>query len=416
MHDVGILGGGVSGLFTAYFLGGDVEVLEARRHASAASRGASAGEGFRSRHRRAHPVLQGQGGARPTSSPSWATTSATGVRANKILYKGLHVKYPFENGIDVLPKEDIADILHYVHRQPAQGQAHELPRVDVPRVRRRPHEPLPAPVQREDLEDAARGDEPRVGRPRAAPAAHGSHEDRGGHPDRGLHAPALLPVPRARRLRVAARGRSRAKLGNKITTGFRVAKLRPSTAAGRSSASKGEERRYRQIIATIPIGTLFAALGDVPADVSRGGGSALRYNSLRVALVGVERTTISRSTPRSTSPTRSRSTTASATTTSSARTSCPAGLQLGVVRDHRVARERSRLVERREGARPGRRRSRPRRHPAPRGRLLPAGAPRALRVRRLHARATAGRVQRHPRVHATRAASTSRGASPSTST
>jgi protoporphyrinogen oxidase len=80
-----------------------------------------------------------------------------------------------------------------------------------------------------------------------------------------------------------------AKLGKKVTTGFRVAKLRPCDGGWAVVSDKGEERKYRQLIATLPIGTLFSALGDVPADVSAAS-DALRYNSLRVALVGVRGT------------------------------------------------------------------------------------------------------------------------------
>jgi protoporphyrinogen oxidase len=77
-----------------------------------------------------------------------------------------------------------------------------------------------------------------------------------------------------------------AKLGPKVTTGFRVKTLRPVAGGWAVVSDQGEERRYRQVIATIPIGTLFSALGDVPGPVVEAS-AALRYNSLRVALVGV---------------------------------------------------------------------------------------------------------------------------------
>ena len=44
------------------------------------------------------------------------------MRANKILYEGLHVKYPFENGIDVLPKDHIVDILYSFIENPHRDQ------------------------------------------------------------------------------------------------------------------------------------------------------------------------------------------------------------------------------------------------------------------------------------------------------
>jgi protoporphyrinogen oxidase len=77
-----------------------------------------------------------------------------------------------------------------------------------------------------------------------------------------------------------------AGVGAKVHTGFRVKSLRKVDGGWAVVSDKGEERRYRQVIATLPIGTLFDALGDVPSDV-RAASDALRYNSLRVALVGV---------------------------------------------------------------------------------------------------------------------------------
>jgi protoporphyrinogen oxidase len=77
-----------------------------------------------------------------------------------------------------------------------------------------------------------------------------------------------------------------AKLGGKITTGFRVASLRPCEGGWAVTSDKGEERRYRQIVATIPVTALFGSLGEVPAEVTRAAAS-LRFNSLRVVLIGV---------------------------------------------------------------------------------------------------------------------------------
>ncbi len=75
-------------------------------------------------------------------------------------------------------------------------------------------------------------------------------------------------------------------------TGFRVASLRPCEGGWTVTSATGEERQYRQIVATIPIGTLFTALGQVPAPVQTAA-DGLRYNSLRVALIGVEGTDLS---------------------------------------------------------------------------------------------------------------------------
>ena len=110
MRDIGVLGGGVSGLFTAYFLGGDVEVLEARERPGGLAR-CFGSEGFRS-DIGGHILFSKDKEALAHELHALGDNVRQGVRANKILYKGLHVKYPFENGIDILPKEEIVEILH----------------------------------------------------------------------------------------------------------------------------------------------------------------------------------------------------------------------------------------------------------------------------------------------------------------
>jgi protoporphyrinogen oxidase len=80
-----------------------------------------------------------------------------------------------------------------------------------------------------------------------------------------------------------------ARLGPKLSVGFRVASLRPCEGGWAVVSDRGEERRYRRIVSTLPIETLFAALGDVPGEVGRAA-AELRYNSLRVALIGVAAT------------------------------------------------------------------------------------------------------------------------------
>ncbi len=110
MHDIGVLGGGISGLFAAYFLGGDVEVLEADDRVGGLAR-CFGSEGFRS-DIGGHILFSKDKEALAHELAVLGDNRRRGIRANKILYKGQHVKYPFENGIDVLPKEEIVEILH----------------------------------------------------------------------------------------------------------------------------------------------------------------------------------------------------------------------------------------------------------------------------------------------------------------
>ena len=286
MKDIGILGGGISGLFTGYFLGGDVEVLEADPTPGGLSR-CFGDEGFRS-DIGGHILFSKDEEALSHELAVLGDNLLRGLRVSKVLYEGLFVKYPFENGIDLLPKEQIVDILCSFIDNPHKGvptnfrewmyhvfgngltDRYMLPynekiwktpldEMSLEWVERVPRPPL------RDLVKTAVG----------IPTEGYTHQLYFGYPKVG----GFESLPKA----VAA------KLGSKLFVNFRVASLRPCDGGWAVVSDRGEERQYRQIVSTLPIGTLFGALGDVPADVARRA-SGLRYNSLRVALIGMQGT------------------------------------------------------------------------------------------------------------------------------
>jgi protoporphyrinogen oxidase len=286
MRDIGVLGGGISGLFTAYFLGGDVEVLEAASEVGGLAR-CFGGEGFRS-DIGGHILFSKDKEALAHELAVLGDNRRRGVRANKILYQGLHVKYPFENGIDVLPKEDIVDILHSFvdnpHKEKPRNFREWMYHVFGDGLTNRYLLPYNEKIWKTAPEQMSLEWVDRVPRPplidliRTAVGIQTegyTHQLYFDYPKTG----GFESLPRA----VAA------KLGTKITRGFRVASLRPCDGGWAVVSTKGEERRYRQIVATVPITALFTALGEVPAPVTDAA-AALRFNSLRVVLVGVKGT------------------------------------------------------------------------------------------------------------------------------
>jgi protoporphyrinogen oxidase len=289
MRDVGILGGGVSGLFTAYFLGGDVEVLEADATPGGLARcfGTS---GFRS-DIGGHILFSKDKEALSHEIAVLGDNVHQGVRANKILYKGLHVKYPFENGIDILPKEEIVDILQTFIENPHKAKPtnfHEwLYHTFGDGLTNRYMLPYNEKIWKTPLEEMSLEWVDRVPRPPLVDLLKTgvgiqtegyTHQLYFNYPKVG----GFESMPNA----VAA------KVGPKLTTNFRVATLKPVDGGWAVVSTTGEERRYKQIIATIPIGSLFSALGEVPAPV-KAAAEGLRYNSLRVALIGVRGTDLS---------------------------------------------------------------------------------------------------------------------------
>lgn len=284
MKDIGILGGGISGLFTAYFLGGDVEVLEADATPGGLSR--TFGEqGFRS-DIGGHILFSKDKEALAHEVAVLEDNVHEGVRANKILYEGLHVKYPFENGIDILPKDQIADILYSFIDNPYRDQPTNFREwmfhVFGDGLTKRYLLPYNEKIWKTPLEEMSLEWVDRVPRPPLLDLVKTAV----GVPTEGYTHQLYFHYPRVGGFESLPRAVA-SKLGPKLCTGFRVASLHRIAGGWAVVSDRGEERRYRQLVATVPIGTLLSALGDVPPEV-RAAAEGLRYNSLRVALIGVE--------------------------------------------------------------------------------------------------------------------------------
>jgi protoporphyrinogen oxidase len=283
MRDVGILGGGITGLFTARFLGGDVEVLEADSTIGGLAR-CFGGEGFRS-DIGGHILFSKDKEALAHEIHALGDNVRQGVRANKILYKGLHVKYPFENGIDVLPKEDIVDILHSFVDNPHKAKPTNfrewMYHVFGDGLTNRYMLPYNEKIWKTAPEEMSLEWVDRVPRPPLVDLIKTAV----GIQTEGYTHQLYFQYPKAGGFEALPQAVA-AGVGPKVHTGFRVKSVRKVDGGWAVVSDKGEERRYRQIVATLPIGTLFDALGDVPSEV-RATSDALRYNSLRVALVGV---------------------------------------------------------------------------------------------------------------------------------
>jgi len=282
VRDIGILGGGVSGLFAAYFLGGDVEVLEAADQIGGLAR-CFGGQGFSS-DIGGHILFSKDKEALAHELAVLGTNVRTGFRQNKILYRGLHVKYPFENGIDQLEPEERVEILHDFVNNPHTGRPenfHEwmlhvfgdaLTNKYLLPYNEKVWKTPPDQMSLEWVDRVPRPPLLELIRTAVGISTEGyTHQLHFQYPERG----GFEALPRA----VAAR------LGDRIATRFRVARLREANGGWSVISDTGEERQYRQLVATIPITTLFDALGDVPGEVSEAA-RALRYNSLQVVLVG----------------------------------------------------------------------------------------------------------------------------------
>lgn len=104
-----ILGGGLAGLSAAYYLGGDVSVLEAEEKPGGLCRSFQR-DGFT--YDIGGHILFSKDRDLLDEITGWLGDNVDRKRRNnQILYRDRYVKYPFENGLSALDREDIYDCL-----------------------------------------------------------------------------------------------------------------------------------------------------------------------------------------------------------------------------------------------------------------------------------------------------------------
>ena len=287
---IGILGGGLSGLVLASRLR-DAEVLEAEDRAGGLCRSLVA-DGFTFDPHGSHILFSRNAEAMAFYEDLLQGNVCRRRRNTKVFYKGRYVKYPFENGLSELPVEDnLACLLGYVQAYVARAtgaspkptnfrewmyyrfgksitDAYLLPynekiwktpadEMGIEWVEGRvPDPPL------EDLLKSSLG----------IPTEGYTHQLNFLYPREGgvesLIRGLLPKVP-------------------KVRSRFRVRSVRK--AGDRWLVSDGQEtREYDDLVATIPIPELSAALEDAPSDV-RAAGRSLVHRSLVTVMVGIGR-------------------------------------------------------------------------------------------------------------------------------
>ena len=282
--DVGILGGGISGLSLASFLERDAEVLEADARPGGLAR-TFGRNGF----------LSDVGGHILFSKDQAVLDVMVGAlgdnvelrrRNNRILYNGIYVKYPFENGLGALPKDEAYDcVLSFVkndakpppHRNFAEWMYFTLGRGITERYL------LPYNRKIWKMDPAEMGIEwvERVPRPPVEDVLKSAL----GIETEGYTHQLHFHYPKEGGIESLARGfAARVQGRQRLETGYRVERVR-STGRG---WIVNDEREYRTLVSTLPIATLFRALGDVPAEVMEAARS-LRYNALKVVMLGIDR-------------------------------------------------------------------------------------------------------------------------------
>ncbi|MCX6357410.1 MAG: FAD-dependent oxidoreductase [Candidatus Aureabacteria bacterium] len=278
---IGILGGGLTGLSLAYFLGEDAEVLEKDDVCGGLCR-TVVKDGY-SYDYGGHIIFSRDGEVLKFMEDILGENKVRYRRNNRIWFKGRFVKYPFENDLAALPKEDIYECLHHFltrnYPEPknfkewcyyrfGKGIAEryiipysekiwniETDKMGLEWVRGRiPEPPL------EDVLKSALGIE----------TEGYTHQLYFYYPKIG----GIEALIHAIKAKVA-----------RVERNFCVRQVRKSN--DRLVVSDGaRERVYNRLVSTIPIFDLLRSLEDVPQEVQRAA-KRLRYNSLICVMIAV---------------------------------------------------------------------------------------------------------------------------------
>ena len=125
-RSIGILGGGVSGVALAAHLGDDVQVVEKRARLGGLS-GSIIDQGFTFDAAGPHIMFSKNKEVLGHMVEVLGDNVHQRRRENKIWFKDRLVKYPFENDLASLPKEDNFDcIYHYIVNPHANDEPHNL--------------------------------------------------------------------------------------------------------------------------------------------------------------------------------------------------------------------------------------------------------------------------------------------------
>ena len=275
-----ILGGGLSGLAVAHYLGGASMVLEAEEAPGGLCRTFKK-DGF-SYDIGGH-ILFSRNDALLQEMVGWLGDNVLQQRRQNIIwYKDRFVKYPFENGLSALEKDEILEILlTFLNRSTAPpanfaewcvgrfgaGLAEKYLLPYNRKIWKRPLETMsqhwveriPSPPLEDILKSAI------------------------GMETEGYTHQLYFHYPREGG--IAALITALARKSPQLRTGFRVSRI--TKRDGAWEVSDGRETLIcRTLINTMPIFTLLRCLEDVPSEVERAV-AALQYNALLVVMVGV---------------------------------------------------------------------------------------------------------------------------------
>ncbi len=281
---IGILGGGLTGLTIASQSKNEFEVLEKNSDCGGLCRSLKE-NGFTFDYGGAHIIYSQNKSSVDFMLQMLKDNWHRGRRDNKIYYKGCFVKYPFENGLSDLPKEDNFECLyHYLKNDcPSPSNFKEWIYYTFGKgIAEKYLLPYNRKVWNTKPEEMSlHWVEGRVPKPPLEDVIKSAI----GIPTEGYTHQLNFFYPKEGGIQALIQGLEE-KVENKITRNFAVNKIFKEKN-GWCISDGEDQRKYDLVISTIPVLDLLKALEDVPEEV-KSASSKLQYNSLIAVLLGLE--------------------------------------------------------------------------------------------------------------------------------
>jgi protoporphyrinogen oxidase len=284
-HRVGILGGGISGIALAAHLDEDVEILE-KSDRTGGLCGTIVENGFTFDAAGPHIMFSKNKEVLNLMIEVLGDNVHQNRRENRIYFKGSLVKYPFENDLASLPKEDNFDCIYGYIVNP---RAHEAPVTNLAQwsyvtfgagISEKYFIPYNEKIWNYDANKIGTEFVERIPKPPMEDVLKSSI----GISTEGYLHQLYYSYPTMGGFEAIVHGFEKRVRGT-IRTSWPVASVERIGDAWRVVSASGEERTYDTLVSTLPIHELLKIWKDAPAAVHEEA-ARLRYNSLLNVLIG----------------------------------------------------------------------------------------------------------------------------------
>jgi len=281
---IGILGGGLTGLTIALQLKKEFEVLEKNSECGGLCRSLKE-DGFTFDYGGAHIIYSKDQSAIGLMLQQLEENWHQGKRNNKIYYKGCFVKYPFENGLSDLPKQDNFECLyHYLKNDyPIPSNFKEWIYFTFGKgIAEKYLLPYNKKIWNTEPEDMSlHWVEGRVPKPPLEDVIKSAI----GIPTEGYTHQLNFYYPKKGGIQALIQGMEK-KIKDKITKDYAIKKIYKEKN-GWCISDGDDQKKFDLVISTIPIFDLLSALEGVSPEV-KNASCQLQYNSLITILLGLE--------------------------------------------------------------------------------------------------------------------------------